>query len=98
MLRMAAARSCGQGDGHFANARGLTGGDRLAAGRTVFEHEANGVLSHRKRLALVAAVGDDFRNGGNPNGKAALLFGLKHDGEGVRMIQFEAAFCGEASS
>ncbi len=66
--------------------------DRLPASRTVFEHKTNGIFGHGKCFALILSVGDDFRDGGDPNGKAALFFRLKHDGEGARMIQFDRPF------
>jgi hypothetical protein len=65
-----------------SKARGPAGANGLAARRTIFEHQSDGV-GHDERRALILSVNDDFRKGGHRDGKAALFFWLQHHGEGA---------------
>src|ERR1051326_1018755 len=85
-VRPAAAGSCRQGNGDLANPRGFTYRNWFATGRAVLDHQADGVLGHRQRRALVAAEGDDLGKQRHPDGESAFLFRLEHDCEGALLI------------
>src|SRR5581483_7840333 len=79
----AAAGSCSQRDSHFADARRLAVGERLAARGAIGDHQVDGVFCHRQRLAFILPVSDDLRKRRNAHREPALVFRLKHDGKGA---------------
>src|SRR5262249_18638122 len=81
--------SCGEGDGNLTNAWCGCRWNGFTPRGHVFKNKANGVLSHGKSFRLIVAVGDDLRERGDADGKAAFLFWFKNNGELARLTDHD---------
>src|SRR5438132_488394 len=91
--------SCRKRDCDLADARGLSWGNRFTPRRAIGQHQADRILGHGERFALILAISHDLGQARDAHGEATLVFGLKHDREGAGLIHGDAPFheddCGQ---